>query len=61
MKSDTMQTVSSKDNKTHYMTSNMNVAKISSTGEIIAVGSGDCTVYIYLPDGKSKKINISIE
>ncbi len=61
IKSDVMQTVSSKDNKTHYITSNMKVAKISNTGKITVVGSGDCTIYVYLPDGKSRKININIE
>ncbi|ROR28228.1 GH43 family beta-xylosidase [Mobilisporobacter senegalensis] len=61
MQSDTMQTISSKDKKTFYMTTNMKVAKINSTGEIIVVGSGDCTIYVYMPKGKIKKIDINIK
>lgn len=61
IKSDIMQAVSAKDKKTHYMTTNKKVARIRSNGEIIVDGSGDCTVYVYMPKGKIRKINISVE
>ncbi len=44
-----------------YETSNKQVAKVSSTGKIKAVGKGKCKVYVYAQNGKYKTVYVTVK
>ena len=46
--------------KFRYATSNDKVAKVSKKGKIKAVGKGKCYIYVYAPNGCSKKIQVTV-
>ena len=47
--------------KFRYASSNKKVAKVSRKGKIIAVGKGECIVYVYAVNGSAKKIKVTVE
>ena len=51
--------------KTHrklcYESTDLSVAKVSKKGKVTAVGKGKCFIYIYLQDGRSKKLTIKVK
>ena len=47
--------------KFRYVSSNKNVAKVGTNGEITGVGEGTCTVYVYAPNGISKQITETVQ
>ena len=47
--------------KFRYSTSDKAVATVSKKGVIKAVGSGNCEIYVYAKNGKTKKINVTVK
>ncbi len=47
--------------KFRYKTSDESVAKVSSSGQITAVGKGSCTIYVYAINGLTKKVNVTVK
>ena len=46
--------------KIRYETDNVNVATVNATGEIQAVGAGNCNVYAYAQNGVMAKIEVKV-
>lgn len=44
-----------------YATNDKSVATVSKSGEISAVGTGSCTIYVYAKNGCTKTINVSVD
>ena len=49
------------ETKFRYASSNKKVAKVSRKGKIIAMGQGECIVYVYAVNGSAKKIKVTVE
>ncbi|WP_026510264.1 Ig-like domain-containing protein [Butyrivibrio sp. LC3010] len=43
-----------------YRSNNENVAKVDKKGNVTAVGSGTCTVYVYARNGLAKKVSVTV-
>ena len=46
--------------KLRYRSNNQNVAKVDSKGNVTAVGTGTCTVYVYAKNGFAKKVAVTV-
>ena len=47
--------------KLRYMSSNTDVATVSSTGEITAVSAGTCSIRVFTIDGVSKRVKVKVK
>ena len=52
---------SAKDSKLRYFSSNSEVASVSSSGRILGVNPGKCSIYVVANNGVWKKINIIVK
>jgi hypothetical protein len=46
--------------KLRYRSNNQNVTKVDSKGNVTAVGTGTCTVYVYAKNGFAKKVAVTV-
>lgn len=49
------------DPKLRYLSSNKNVAAVSSSGKIKAKAKGSCKIYVYAVNGASKTVKVTVK